>query len=158
MSALNDYIKVNLGEGKYIIIVRHGEAWKNRLDIHGGDAGTNLTPEGIDQMKGFAKNVAKLAKQTGIKKCKLFCSASTQVIQSRTIIEEELKKKGEFDYISGDSYPDEMAPIDLGVAGGKSNKELERIDPEAYEAMEAGRRGEMDIQEMYEHIRRNGRS
>ena len=123
---------------KKLIVIRHGEAYKNLKNIDGGK-GTTLTEQGKTQV---------------LKKCELLISNSVvddnsimyvstdriQILETASIIQKELS-------ISKVCKSKLYSPIDLGVLDGMPKDRQKQLYPEAIEKLEQWNEGLCDINE-----------
>lgn len=120
-----------------VLLIRHAESTKNIKDIHGGE-GEKLTAKGRQQ----SFDLCELLTQYGIrrKNATIFTAPSVQTLETANIISNRL------DIII--KQIKDFVPMNLGVANGCSNKELEERFPQVYSVLTKWRNQEIDISEL----------
>lgn len=117
-----------------ILLIRHAESKKNIKDIHGG-SGEGLTEQGVLQAK---KTVSSLL-DMGINPSNsiLIYPPNLQVVETAEIFKNMIGLRQE--------VIEEFKPLDLGIIGGLSNKEVKEKYPECFNLMNKWRSKEIEI-------------
>lgn len=116
-----------------VILIRHAQSIKNIKKIHGG-SGEELTACG----KAQALNIVNVIKDAmDISTLKIFSSTSYHTQATANIIGEALNIAVE--------KPLQFRPLNLGIADGLSESELEKVDYRSHQLFAMWRRREIDI-------------
>lgn len=118
-----------------LVLVRHAEAIKNTEDRHGGP-GTALTAAGVLQVEALRSHLrSRSLTPTAI--------ISSPVRQARESAEHLSQLTGITHSVSK-----QLDPLDLGVVGGLSRKELEQTYPDLHALMVRWWEGELEISDL----------
>jgi len=126
---------------KFIITIRHGEAYKNLKDISGG-LGSGLTPRGVEQVQESAQRVAAIIAKNPQLKTTIYRSCDrVQLMETTEILTDRLGIPCQID--------ERFAPIKLGVFNGMSGKKQRELYPVAAQEMQEWNDGVRDIMDVH---------
>lgn len=120
---------------KWVVLVRHGTALKNKLGQHGGP-GTALTPAGEEEVSKIGSTI----KSWGLHFEQLIFAPRVQCEQSAAILASQL---GVFTVADAG-----LCPLNLGIIDGLSDEQITVAFPEIAKQMAAWRAGEIEVWEL----------
>lgn len=123
--------------GTYILLLRHGESYKNIKSIHGG-VGEKLTQKGREQVLNAAKRIKELNQLQN--EVKIFSIASIHTVETSRILANCLGT--DFEILA------DLTPLNMGVFNGLSDAEMQQLYPMEYESLLLWRRREIDISQL----------
>jgi len=118
-----------------LILIRHGESYKNIEDRHGG-VGNNLTNLGRKQIIEFRSKLKDLT----LTPIQIFHSNVPQTYESAELLAIDLKCPLIFD--------ERIKPLNIGLLDGLSREEASSQFPQIASLMELWRNGEIEIHEL----------
>lgn len=119
----------------YLVLLRHGESFKNLQDRHGGP-GARLVPKAEEEIR----NVAKTLIEVGIQPLEVYTSPVPQTIQTANILGSIFRVSVSIDQL--------LKPLDLGILSGLSRQEAKVLYPNTADLMEKWRRGEIELHKL----------
>lgn len=120
----------------YIILLRHGESYKNLKSIHGGP-GERLTPKGVFQTQSVAQKIKDSFPSDNIS---VFSNKSIHTSETATILSDCLNVKNHI--------LDQLLPLNMGVFSGLSDTEMKSCYPDNYESLLLWRKREIEISQL----------
>lgn len=128
---------MKLNYNTYVLLLRHGESYKNIKSIHGG-IGESLTQKGKEQVINTVPRIQKIIQTQNV--VRIFSVASIHTIETSMILANCLGT--DFEVLN------DLAPLDMGILNGLSDTEMQQLYPEVYENLLLWRKREIDISKL----------